>query len=373
MKKKLKKQRISIYLTIILLTLVAFIFFPVPVSASENTAEDFFDRFLEIAPENIIGDGSTEEIISGVGFDAMLSEILSAVNSSGTAALSFFSLCTGLALSFAFVEGLGTLSADASRYMRSAVAAVGAYLMFSGLAPLISSVRDSISGLSSFFSALVPIASGIIAAGGAVGTASVQALNMNLALAVIEKIGEELLLPLCITSFALSLVCSVDGEICSPLIKGVRSVFNWAMGIVTTVLVSSLSLQSVLSGAKDSAVLRAAKYAASGSIPIVGSTVSGALTTLFGSISYIGTGIGVGSIFIIASMVISPLLILLSYRAAISLSRSVLDFFGTHSANGIFSSFLSALDSLIAVYVSCALIYLLELIIFLRCGVKIFA
>ena len=373
MGKKSRKRKISLALSLIFITLTVFISFPVSVYANDNAAEDFFDKFVGIAPEGSIGDGSSEEIISGVGFDALLAEILSAVRSSGSSALSFFSLCLGLALSFAAVEGIGALSADTLKYMRSAVAAVGSYFMFCGLFPLISSVRDSIASLSSFFSALVPIASGIIATGGALGTASVQALNMNLALAVIEKIGAELLLPLCITSFALSLVCAVDGEISSPLIKGVRSVFNWAMGIVTTVLLSSLSLQTILSSAKDSAALRAAKYAVSGSIPIVGSTVSGALSTLFGSLSYAGTGIGVGSIFIIVSMAVSPLVLLLSYRVAISLSRSVVSFFGTQGANSIFSSFLSALDSLIAVYVSCVVIYLLEIIIFLRCGVKIFA
>ena len=372
MNKSFRKRRIYLYITVICLTFFVFAVFPTDVYASENTAEDFFDKFSEIAPEGAIG-GSAEEIIDGVGFDALLKELLSAVSSSGTAALSFFALSMGLALAFVFVEGMSVISDAGSRYMRSAVAAVGAYLMFSGLSPLISSVRDSISSLSSFFSALGPSASGIIAAGGAVSTASVQALNMNLALAVIERIGAEVLLPLSVTSFALSLVSSVDGEISSSIVKGVRSVFNWAMGIVTTVLVASLSLQSVLSSAKDSAALRAAKYAVSGSIPIVGSTVSGALSTLFGSLSYVGTSIGVGSVFVILSMAISPLLLLLSYRAAISLSRSVVDFLGASGANGIFSSFLSALDSLIAVYASCTVIYLLEIIIFLKCGVKIFA
>ena len=44
-------------------------------------------------------------------------------------------------------------------------------------------------------------------------------------------------------------------------------------------------IEELLATAKDNAALRAAKYALSGMVPIVGSTVSGSLSILFGSLS----------------------------------------------------------------------------------------
>jgi hypothetical protein len=173
--------------------------------------------------------------------------------------------------------------------------------------------------------------------------------------------------------FSLSMVSSVDSQnMTASVAKGVRSLFFSVLGIVTTVLLASLSLQSILSSASDSAMLRAAKYAAGNSIPIVGSTVSAALGTLFASASYAGASVGVGSVAVIVSLTLSPLILLLLYRFALSLFSSVLAMLGADSGAGLFSSFRSSLDALIAVYSSSVIICLFEIIIFMKCGVKMF-
>ena len=71
--------------------------------------------------------------------------------------------------------------------------------------------------LSDFFSSLIPIATGILSAGGNLSSASVQAFNMNLTLAAVSKIFTSVLLPLSSAMFALSLAGSMDGGAVSSL------------------------------------------------------------------------------------------------------------------------------------------------------------
>ncbi len=365
-------KRMRKALTVVLSVSAIFLIFALPVSAEDGEIDRLLNEFWQLMPDNGSNTDNSEDLIEGVGFDAFLSEIASALSGGGEL-LSFMTLLLGLSLAFMIAELAAPMSADLQSCTRTAASLISSTLIFSSLIPLVLSASEALAGLATFFSGVIPIASGIIAAGGALGTASVQAVNMNIALSVIEKISAELLLPLVLLMFSLSMVSSVDSQnMTVSVAKGVRSFFFWALGIVTTVLIASVSLQSIISSASDSAALRAAKYAAGSSIPIVGSTVSAALGMLFASASYAGASVGVGAVSVIISISLSPLIILLAYRFALSLFSSVLGMLGADCGAGLFASFRSSLDALIAVYSSSVLICLFEIIIFMKCGVRTF-
>lgn len=351
---------------------IAVIFiFALPVYASSSDADGYLNDFDNLIPEDSSLD--TENLISGVGIDFLLSEIFSAVTEGGSSVISFLLLLLGLGLAFSFAELLsGLAGARLGSAVRCGVSVVGALLIFSRLRALVLSSVGDLERINSFFSSLIPIVTGISLSGGAVNSASVQMLNMNITLSVLGKLSTELLMPIVFMIFAFALVSSAGEGGISAFAKGVRSVFMWALGILSAVLVAAISMQSFLATASDSAVLRAAKYAVSGSIPIVGSTVSGALATLSGSLREAGAVIGVGAVAVIFTMAASPIIIMLLYRAALSFAISVLEFIGAPLACGSFSAFRSALDSLISVYTLCALVYILEIAIFIRGGVSVF-
>ena len=110
---------------------------------------------------------------------------------------------------------------------------------------------------------------------------------------------------------------------------------------------------------------------ASGLIPVVGSTVSGALSTLAAGISYSKGVIGAGAIFVIISIVLAPLVSLLAYRFALSLASMLAEMLGACAASRIFTAFRFSLDSLTAVYALSSIIYILEIILFAKAGVAL--
>ena len=122
----------------------------------------------------------------------------------------------------------------------------------------------------------------------------------------------------------------------------------------------------MISSASDSAVLRTARYMTTSLVPVVGSTVSSALSTLSGGLSYARSVIGAGAIGAILLLALSPLVMLLLYRLALSLCLSLSEMLGVQS--GTFSSFRFSLDAITSLYALMSLSFILQLILFIKVG-----
>ncbi len=340
------------------------------VRLGTECAEELWEDFKEIVPGGT-DIGGADGVLSGIGIDSLLELIVSSLGGAVGGAFAFLAMLLGLSMLLALSEtvcdggrlgGLCTLG----------VGTVSALAIFRSLSPLCAAVEESLSTLSSFFSSLIPVMTGISAAAGGMNTAATEALNMNITLGIVAYLSDRLLMPLVFAMLVLSSVSALDGGGISSLAKSVRGLFMWGLGIATTVILGTVSLQSVLASAKDTAYLRAAKYAASGIIPVVGGTVSSALGSLGGALSYIKGAVGAASVFVMASGVLSPLLTLLLYRLSLSLSISFLEFVGSTGGVRVFSSFRGALDALTAVYSISTIIYICEVVIFMKSGVSAF-
>ncbi len=370
-KKKRLRKRLSKTVKVIAVFLGLFAVFAIP-SFAKGSSEDYWQDFLDTVPD---GDsiGDMNSVVSGVGVESLLSEIISALRGSGGEVFSFFTMLLGIGVLLAVSECAGAFeSCGVGRGASAAVSLIASLLVFSRIGAVARSVSESLRGLSAFFSALIPILTGILASGGNINSAAAQATNMNLALGAVSYVASELLLPLAFALFALALASGIDSGAVSSLAKGIRGVFMWVLGIGTTVMIAAVSMQSIISGAQDSAYLRAAKYAATGMIPVVGSTVSAALGTLVGGLGYVKSAVGVSAVVIIIGLALSPLITLLLYRLSFTLVISFLEFAGASGGVRSLSAFRSAFDALISVYALSAVVYISEIVVFMKSGVTVF-
>jgi len=334
------------------------------------TEEDkYLEDFENAVPEEYKGSvGSAEEIISSLGIGALLSEIGSAVSGEGSRVGGFFLLLIGL-LS---LTALSSLVPDEHRKITEAgVLTLASLAIYAGVSPLFGEVTSSLSKLSSFFAAVAPILSSVSLSGGGVGSAAVQSSAMSITLSLVGGAGSALLSAVSGFALAMSLVSAFGGDGAASLSQSVRSIFGWVLGILTALFTGTLSLQTLISSASDSAAMRAAKYLASGMIPVVGGTVAGSLSTLASGLSYVKSFIGAGGIFVIFSMALSPVVLLLLYRLALSASASAATLVGASGFSSVISAYRFALDTLIALYCLSSLLYIFEIILFVKSGVAI--
>ena len=194
---------------------------------------------------------------------------------------------------------------------------------------------------------------------------------MYTTVALVGRVASELLLPIAGFGLAISLLSSFASDSVGALSRGIKSLFMWFVGILTALIGGTLSLQTMISAAQDSAAMRAARYMASGLIPVVGSTVSGALSTLAAGVGYAKGIIGGGAILTLISLVLAPLVTLLLYRFALALAGVVADYLSARTGASIFAAFRFSLDMLIAVFSLSSIIYILEIILFVKAGVAI--
>ena len=340
--------------------------------ATEETSEKYWQEYIETAPEGSVST-DPEDIAFGVGVESLFSEILSALDDGIGKAGSFFLLLIGIALIVATAESVTPIeNVRLSKNSAAAISVISSVLIFERIGGLCYSVRESLDSLSAFFAGIIPILTGILSAGGNVNSAAAQAFNMNVTLGAVSYVTTSVLVPLVFALFALALAASTDGGAIASVAKGIRNVFMWVVGIGTAIIIGAVSMQSVITGAQDSAYLRAAKYAATGMIPVVGSTVSGALSTLAGGLSYVKSVVGISSVMVIVTLALSPLITMLLYRLAFSIAITLLGFMGSQGGVRTFLAFRSSLDALISVYSISAVVYISEVVVFMKSGVNVF-
>lgn len=356
---------------VILLSACLFIFFAVTASAEESESDKILGEFSEILPE----DGGVDpdgDFMDEVSFGSIFEDILSAFAGRWGEVTSFFLMLMGFAVIMAICEGAYVSDNPTLRKNSSvAVAAIASVSIFSSLYEVVGSVRESLGSVTDFLSSLLPIMTAINATSGAPTVASVQAASINVTLALLEKLATGVLLPLVFTLFSLALVSSFsDGGIAS-VARGIKSVFMWGIGIICTALAAAIGLQSLVASAADTAALRAARYAASGTIPIVGTTVASAIATLAGGLAFVRSNVGVASVAVLISLAVLPIVSLLLYRLAFSAAIIFLEFVGSEGGVRCFSAFRSALDALLAIYSVSVLICIIQIVVFLKSGVSV--
>lgn len=350
--------------------------------ASEDTpagasvcADALLEEFRTLLPEGFSPD-MTDASALGETFGArsLFSAILSAAQGAKGEILSFFFLLLGSALFFSLVGVLrdgvaGTLG----EVCEAAVSSVLAVAVFSRLRIVTEETVVVLTDAGRFFGGLLPFLGTVTLAGGGAEVAASQAVTMELTLSTLNALTDGFLLPLASAMFAFGLLDAVGtgGGSLSSLAGSLRRLFLWGLGIVTAVFTTALSLQSVIASAADSAAMRAVRVAVTDMIPLVGGTVSGALAATASGLLYVKSVVGATSIAALLFLALPYLVRLLLYRAAFGVVIGFLSYTGARTGERVFTAFRSALDALTALTALSLLLYIFEIVCFVKCGVAI--
>lgn len=349
--------------------LLFFAFFGITVSA-EGTGTDEVDEIIDsygnILPENTKAPSGTEDVVGAIGFEAILGEIAAALENRRGEIASFFFLLLGTSVLMALS---GLIADNFGGAVRCCAASVTSLIVFQRIMPLINEISSSLGSISNFFSALVPIYCSCMALGGGGYTASGAGVGMSITLEVCSQFTEKFLLLLVFAMFFSSVAGSFGGGV-SAVSRAVKTLFTRGLALLSTVFIGMLTLQTVISASADNMALRTARYAATSIIPIVGGTVSGALSTLVGGAAYAKGIIGGGAVGVILSFAIAPLVTLLLYKLCFFVAIGFLEFCTAEEGVKCLTGIRDALDALISVYTLTVVLYILEITVILIVGVN---
>lgn len=373
--KRCAKLCIFRFLCALFLAVVIFSFTALKSSADENgeysliidDTEELIEDFNSSLPDGFEKFENISDVSDAIGFEFLLRNIATEIKGERGEFFSFFLLLFGLSLLLSLADNI---EGEMGSVCKNAVSLVCALVLFGKMFVLVKNVCVSLEEINAFFSAMIPIAAAVNLLGLSTTTATIQSFGMNMTLQIYSALGIGILPSFVGALLAMSAVSSFDNSFLGGMTKSIKHAFMTFIGILTTLIGATFSLQNVISSYADTGVIRTAKYALSGMIPIVGSTVSGAFSTLAGGISYAKGVIGGGAIAVIVAVMIAPLVTLLMYR----LCFGVAVFFSemsSHGGFGMLSSFSSVLDTLIATYTLTGVIYIVQLAVFLKGGASL--
>jgi len=144
----------------------------------------------------------------------------------------------------------------------------------------------------------------------------------------VSYISNFVVVPLLGGYMAISLASSVSPIISrSGIAEGIKKLSFWIMSLMTTLFVGILSIQTAVNASADTLSLKTAKFIIGSSVPVAGTVLSEALTTVTASMGLLKSTVGVYGVIACCAIFLPLIAELLIWRVMLLLTVCVSDLF----------------------------------------------
>ena len=260
-------------------------------------------------------------------------------------------------------ESVGSVAGGKNAAVDFAVALAVSGVAVSDVNSLLNIGTASIASISSFSGVLLPAVAALTAATGAITGAGVRQMAAVLFSSLLIKLIHGVLIPLICGYIALNIAHAAAGN---PGLKRLAALFKWIIVTMLTVMlmvyVGYLTLSGVVSASTDAAAVKAAKFAISSAVPVVGGILADASESVLAASGILRSSVGVFGMISVLGICLVPFLRLgiyyLAYKAAAALSAML----GNSAAANLIESLSGAFGMILAMVGACALMLLISLV-----------
>ena len=321
------------------------------VDALPDSVQDYLDE-NEITPDNSGALSLTPQ--------SVIEEIWGIFSSEAVKPLKMLCMLIGVILLCAIVESMGDGAGSSTGAFRIVGILACSGMMCTYIADSISYAVETLNAAGTFMIAFVPAFAGIIAINGQTTTATVFGSILIIATQVFSQLSVTFLMPLSSSVLGISVAGAVNPDLkIGERAAAVKKAAVWGIGLLMTVFVGLLGMQSFITSSADSVAMKAAKFAVSNSVPIVGGAVSDALSTVKGSLALVKSSMGTFGIIAGVSLVMPALASVICYKLALTIAAAVSDMFGVSSM----TSLLKSGESVITIIMSLLFCFMIMIIV----------
>ena len=387
--KRIAKRRRRFVLFVLLAMLLALNFCPVAASEGEQDADlagnieeilseldtEELQKYLDSLTEEqreLFGDNIADAIRSVISGDFKLdySNVFSAV-----AGLIFDGL-KGMLPAFCVICSI-TILCGLLTHFRSSFAENGTaklihfvgysailVLILSSLAGVLGDCIAAVNSMRSQMQAIFPVLLTLIAtSGGSVSVAVYQPAVLFLSEAVVGIITSAIF-PLAGLIFVLNMVGNMSKEI---KVKNFSAFFagiiKWTLGITLAAFTVFLTVQGITSATYDGLSFKAAKYAISNSVPIIGGFLGSGFDLVIAGSVLIKNAVGSCGIALLVIVLAAPLIQLIVCNLFFKLAAAVTEPVGDSGISDFLSSVSGTINYFIAGLISVAFMYFITLLL----------
>lgn len=311
-----------------------FVVFSLFSSYADYGGEEIAGALPDEVREELIDEGITPESGGAMSLSAgsVFDYIIKTFKDEWTAPVKMFTSLTVIILICSLAETLrdSARSTRASDVFGMVAVLSGAGIMTVGVSEAASRAADALSAGSSFLLTFIPVFAGIMAITGQLSGATAFAGVLVAAAETFSVVMTTVLVPLTTCVLGVSVAGAVNPDLkVERLAEAVKKIAVWVLGLMTTVFVGLLSLQSFVTSSADSVAMKAAKFVVSGGVPFIGGAVGDALAAVKGSVSVVRASTGTFGIIAALMLIAPPLISAVCVRFSLTLAAAVSEMFGT--------------------------------------------
>lgn len=226
-----------------------------------------------------------------------------------------------------------------------------------------------LQGTNQFMTCYIPIFAGILAMGGHPTAGMGYQMLLFSVVQGVSAVVSSVLLPMLFFYLAICLVSAVgDGMGLGETAAFLKKAVSWILGILVTVVVGFLTVQSLVAGNADNVTTKAAKFMISSAVPVVGGALSEALSTVKGCVSLLRSSVGYFGIFIVVATFLPLLLELVLWSLLTKLGSLCAQLFSFKQLSGLLDGMGAAVGMMMAMLCSYGLLLVLSTTILLLLG-----
>ncbi len=378
-------KRILMFITAAVLSLFTAFVGAVNVYAEEEQdeiiaglAEDYdldsaYDGLDYDAAEFLRENGITPENASGItelSPKTVLSFIIEKLKNGAVKPLRIFGMMLSvIILSAAAGAASDTVSMGSEKTLRLITVLIAVSVVVPPLEDCLLTAANIIEKGGNFMLAFVPVFVGICAASGN-GASSVGYNLIVLLLAESGvKIASSVIMPVISVCLAMNIIDAINPTFSLSAVTGLFKKWTaFFMGLVMTVFSGLLSIQSIVGVSADTVGIRAAKFVVSNIVPVVGSAVADAYSTMRSGLGLLRGAAGAFGIIALAVLLLPPIIETGCMYLAMTAGESIAEMFGVKELGTLFRGAAAALSLVSAVLACFGVMFIVATIILMAAG-----
>ena len=297
----MKKIISSIISSIILICIFFQISFALDYS---NILTDSKSEILDSLPNN-----SAHILSQTDDIETCLQELLNGINTKSFITSSIRSLSKML-----IVIMLGGICAGFQKNSDLPVVTIATALamtsvLFSDLQGILFLCTQTLEQISIFSNTMLPVMAGAITLSGAPITASAtQSITMLALSLIIDFISSVLVPAICAYIAIITVNAALSHDLLDNLGQFIKWITTGSLKLILTIFIAYLSISGAISGSVDAVALKTAKFAVSGSVPVVGGIISDATESMLAGMVTIKNSLGIIGLLGVVAICIIPFL-----------------------------------------------------------------
>lgn len=277
--------------------------------------------------------------------------------------LTIFTSVLGIILLCALLDCMKTALWDGTLNTVFTVVAIlcVAAAIVSPIVDCISRTAAAIRDCSNFILSFIPVFSSIVTVSGQPVTATTYTAFLFAACQVVSQVVSTTLVPLMGIYLAFCIAGNLaPGIDVTAVARVIKSTVCWALGLLLTVFVGLLSLQTAVASGSDTVASKAAKFLIGSFVPVVGGALSDAFTATQGYMKLLKATVGVFGILAAALTFLPVLLQTAVWYLSVNVASAVSEMLNVKQVADILKSAAATLGVLVAVILCFAILVIIS-------------